>query len=360
MPDALRALAMVSVLMLNAMGYAGSPWGPPLGLQSPETGAWDAATQGLVAAVLQGKGITMLAFVFGMSLWLSARDRERGQALSRGLVRNRRLLRIGVVHGLFIYFGDILTMYALVGRRMLRRLHLPWRDMRRHLRRALVWAVVAKLGFLVIFVSPPYLPWEPEDPTLATVQGVWGFLKLNASAYAFGQVAALVFAAPVLYLCMACGVAAARLRLLTHRRWRPMIRRLLRRYGPPLLALSVVYGWGCARAEQSGLLRAGIEGLGDLIAIPVAACYVGALALASAGGRARWCQWLSPLGQRTLTLYVAHSCVCLLLLSGAGFAVTLTPVQIALLCLGWWLLAAVAAACSGTRRWPLEAWMGRA
>ncbi len=359
LPDALRALAMLSVLVLNAIGYAAAPWGPVLGQRMPADSALAAAMQGLVAALLQGKGMAMLAFVFGMALWLSARGRARPEAQRRGLLRNRRLLRLGIVHGLFVYFGDILTLYALMSRLLLRRLHMPWRPLRRHLRRTLAWAVLAKLAFLALLLVPP-APWDAAaDASMATVEGAWEFLKLNALTYTTGQLIGALFAAPAVYLCMACGVAAARLRLLTHRRWRPVLRRCLWRWGPALLGLSILFGWGCAVTQASDLARAWIDAGGDLITIPVAACYLAALALASAGGRARWCHGLSPLGQRTLTLYVGHSVLCLALFSGAGLAIALTTVQMVLASLGLWLLAFVAAACSGRRRWPLEAWMGR-
>lgn len=358
LPDALRAIAMVSVLVVNAIGYAVAPWGPVLGVRTPSDSAWAALTHGLVGAVLQGKGIAMLAFVFGMSLWLAARRRERPEALRLGLVRQRRLLQLGIVHGVFVYFGDILTLYALVGRLLLRRLHMPWRALRRHLRRALAWAVLAKLAWLAVLVGFGADPDPASLPSLAAVQGAWPFLQLNAGSYAFGQVVALAMAGPVLYLCMAGGVAAARLRLLTHRRWRAPLRRCLWRGGPALLLLSLAYGWGCATLAPAHAWRPWSDALGDLVAIPVAACYLAALALASDGGRARWCRWFSPLGQRTLSLYIGHSLLCLLLFSGAGWAVAATSVQTVLASGALWLLA-WAAARHSRRRWPLEAWMGR-
>lgn len=359
LPDALRAVAMVAVLVVNTVGYAIAPVGPHLGLRLPPDSTWAATTQGIVAGLLQGKGYTMLAFVFGMGLWLAARQRSRAEALQRGVARQRRLLWLGVLHGAFVYLGDILTMYALVGWQLLRRVHMPWKRFRRHLRLALVWAVVGKLLLVVVIFRMADLPLVVEGASLSTVQRAGQFLWLNASSYLVAQVSALVFSAPVLSFCMACGVAAARLRLLTHRRWRGVLKRWLLLGSLPLLALSFTYGWGYAMTPATQTVNPWLESLGEMITLPMAALYVIVLALASRGGRARWFQWLGPLGQRTLSLYVGHSLICLALFSGVGVALALTTVQSVVFCLGLWLLACAAAALSGQRRWPLEAWMAR-
>ncbi|WP_066268047.1 DUF418 domain-containing protein [Hydrogenophaga palleronii] len=358
LPDSLRALALLSVLVVNALGYAAAPWGPTLGQRSPADGDAAALVQGLVAALLYGKGYPILAFVFGMALWLAAHGRARPEALRRGTLR-QRLLGLGVLHGALLYFGDILTLYALVGQRLLRRLHAPWRSLRRQLWFALGWAVLAKLALVAVALHLADRPPSVDAASLSSVQTGWQFLKLNGGAYILSQFIAIVLAAPLLYLCMLAGVAAARLRLLSHRRWRPMLQRGLLRAGVPLLLVSLAYGWGCAMSDPSGVLYARLEAVGYLVDTPLAAAYIAALALLSSGGRAAWCRWVEPLGQRTLTLYVGHSLPCLLLFSGLGWALKATTVQMLLFSLGLWLLALAAAALSGKKRWPLEAWMAR-
>jgi uncharacterized protein len=358
LPDALRALALVAVLVVNAIGYAIAPWGSQLGARLPADSAWAAATQGLVAALLQGKGYSMLAFVFGMSLWLAARRRPRAEAHRRGVQRQHRLLGLGVLHGVFVYFGDILILYAVVGRLLLGRLHQPWGRLRRHLRFALALAVLAKLAMVAAILAYSGQTVSEPGMSLGSVRGLAEFVALNASTYAVGQVSGLIVGAAVMYLCMACGVAAARLRLLTHRRWRPLLRRTLWRAGPPLALVVAAYGVACAGVDSTEA-HPWLKVLGDLTATPMAAVYVVALALLSSGGQARWCHRLGALGQRTLTLYVAHSVVCLVLFSGAGLALSLTTVQTVAFSLSLWLLAWAAAARSGGGRWPLEAWLGR-
>lgn len=359
LPDALRALALVAVLVVNTVGYAIAPLGPHLGLRLPADSGWAAATQGLVAGLLQGKGYTLLAFVFGMGLWLASRHRSRPDALQRGVARQRRLLVLGVLHGAFIYLGDILTMYAVVGWQLLGRLHMPWKRLRRHLRGAFVVAVMAKLLLAVVIFRMADLPLVVEGVSLSSARNGGQFLWVNASTYAIQQVSALIFSAPVLYFCMLCGVAAARLRLLTHRRWRGVLKRVLWVGGLPVVMSSAAYGWGYAMTPATVPVSPWLEVLSEVISMPMAACYVLALAVVSGGGRARWCQWLSPLGQRTLSLYVGHSLICMVLFSGVGLGIELTTVQNVVFCLGLWLLAWAAASFSGQTRWPLEAWMAR-
>ncbi|WP_439518523.1 DUF418 domain-containing protein [Hydrogenophaga sp.] len=359
LPDALRALALVAVLVVNTVGYAIAPLGPHLGLRLPPESTWAAATQGLVAGLLQGKGYTMLAFVFGMGLWLAARRHSRPDALQRGAARQGRLLLLGVLHGAFVYLGDILTMYAVVGWQVLGRLHMPWRRFRRHLRGAFLAAVLAKLLLAGVIFRLSDLPLVVEGASLSSVRNAWEFLGVNASTYALQQVSALIFSAPVLYFCMLCGVAAARLRLLTHRRWRGWLNRVWLLACVPVLALGGLHGWGYGMTPASQPVSRWLEVLGEWVSMPMAALYVVALALASRGGRARWCRWLGPLGQRTLSLYVGHSLICMALFSGVGLGLMWTTVQSVVFCLGLWVAAWAAAALSGPTRWPLEAWMAR-
>ena len=83
------------------------------------------------------------------------------------------------------------------------------------------------------------------------------------------------------------------------------------------------------------------------------------LALAARGGQATWCRWLAPLGQRTLTLYVGHGLLCVALFTGVGMGLQPDTAGMATFAVVLWCLALVAARASGSRRWPLEAWIAR-
>ena len=163
----------------------------------------------------------------------------------------------------------------------------------------------------------------------------------------------------MLRLCMLCGVAAARLRLLTHPRWRRALMRWTVRLAAPLLLLNGAYGLATVSVPVTSERAYWVESLGNLVGPPLAALYVMALTLAAQGGRATWCQWLAPLGRRTLTLYIGHSLLCVLLFAGVGLGLQPGTRDMAIFSLTLWCLALWAARASGTQRWPLEAWMAR-
>ncbi len=365
LPDALRALAMISVLTVNSAGYLVAPWGALLGERSPPDSQIAVMVQGLIAALLQGKGYPMLAFLFGMGLVLATRARPAPVAHERAVARQKKLLKLGLLHGLLVYFGDILTMYALVGWRLLAQVHEPWRLLRRRLRRALAWALAAtvlSVVLIALFAAPAGPAGSAPvdaDPSLAQARHLIDFWMVNASAYAVMQISALLLFWPVLRLCMLCGVAAARLRLLHHRRWRRGLWLCAQRWAGPVVLLNLGYGLTYVSVVAGSQRAIWVEFLGNLFGPALAAIYVVALALGAQGGRAAWCRWLAPLGQRSLTLYIGHSLLGLGLFSGAGLGLQLGSLGLALFALLLWGLALLAARASAGRRWPFEAWMAR-
>jgi uncharacterized protein len=359
-PDALRALALLGVLVVNAAGYLSSPSGPLLGDGAAQAGGSAALLQGLCAFFVQGKAYPILAFLFGLSLGMAMAGRPREQALERARARQRVLLLFGVLHGLFIYFGDILTMYALVGYLVLRHAKAPWTRFRRQLRRALAWALVfaALVGVVAVWARSTLAVGDAGadlEPSFATVANWPEFWLLNAEGYLLTQVGTLIMGFALLRLLMLAGVAAARLRWLTHRRWEQQRLRLLRRWAWPALVLNAVYGLGYVifGGDRAALVLVEVLGfsVGPLLSM------VMVTALAQHARHARGLQALAPLGQRTLTLYVGHGLFCVLLFSGVGLGLQPGPFGLLACAILLWAAAGLAAHASGLRRWPLEAWM---
>jgi uncharacterized protein len=357
LPDVLRALALLSVIVVNAAGYAVAPLGPILGLAQPhdEPVAW--AVQGLQAWLLQGKAYPALAFLFGWGLAMSLRASEGDASLVRARRRQKRLLLLGVMHGTLLYFGDILTMYALCGLWVLNAARLRWTALRRRLRNTAALALGTTLAFTVLgsmWQVPPF-----DEPGFAQTTSFLDFFLMNAPAYLTAGVLGSVMGAPVIVLCMLGGVAAARLRLLTSARWSAWRRRQVKRWLLPLLLWNAAYAVAQVNsANASEATRLWVDSATPLFGLPLAAVAVLGLAQAWADGRLSWAAPLGALGRRTLTVYIGHSLWCVLVYSGAGLDWQPGTLGLFVVSVSFWALAAWAAAHSQSR-WPLEVWMGR-
>lgn len=359
-PDALRALALLGVLVINAAGYLSGPLGPVLG--EPTAGIGDAtlALQGFYAFGVQGKAYPILAFLFGMSLVMAQRGQPVSPALNRARRRQKWLLLLGVLHGVFIYFGDILTMYALIGWWLLNHVRMPWNQLRRQLRRALIWALVFAVGTAALtglmLMGAAETGADPK-PTFAHVASWPEFWSLNVTGYLILQLATLLVGFPLLRLLMLAGIAAARLRWLTHPRWQGQRQRLLRSWAWPALLINAAYGlsymYFAGHRDAQGMAEVLGVFVGPLLSM------VMVTALTQHARSAPWLLALAPLGQRTLTLYIGHSMLCALLFSGVGLGWQPGLGGILVFSLLLWSTAFLLAKVSGHHRWPLEAWLAK-
>jgi len=120
--DALRGLALFGILAVNLEAfadpfYSASRSGEPL----------DDLGRAITTFFFSGKFYTIFATLFGLGLaWQAARLRARG--IDPKPVLRRRLgwlLGAGAFHGIFLFSGDILGTYALLGLFALRYLERP-------------------------------------------------------------------------------------------------------------------------------------------------------------------------------------------------------------------------------------------
>lgn len=341
--DALRALALLPVVVVNFAGYATLPWSGPLAQPGPDEGLGAWAVSVLVLALLQGKGICLLMFLFGYSLHL-------GGAAAQRL---RRLAGLGVLHGALLYTGDIVSQYGLVGLWARR-----WRALRLRglLRRTGVWlSLGAVLGLLLGLPgsgSEATLDWANEPPLVAQPT-LTDWLRANAWAFALWLPGALLGMGPWMLGLMGLGLLAARLRCLSHPRWLPRWRALARWAGPMLV---LQLAWATALAEQLlGTTSPLWSWLHLLLGAAALVTWVPWLLLR------RWPLWLQQAGRQTLSLYLACSVVTVLV--WCPWALGWQPGVVAAVLSGavlWGALVALSA--WATRRgWrlPAEAWLAR-
>lgn len=114
--DILRGMALFGILAANIRGFAG-----PAAAYFAPAKYWlafqDRLAQAFIDTFIQGKFINIFAFLFGLGFAVQF-DRAITRAGSFALTYARRLgilLLFGLIHGLLIWWGDILLAYALIG-----------------------------------------------------------------------------------------------------------------------------------------------------------------------------------------------------------------------------------------------------
>lgn len=354
--DALRALALLPVVAVNWVGYAALPDAGPLAAARPANSWWAQGWLIAVATLLAAKGVTLLMFLFGYSQGLSRRARGE-QALPVRRRRMQRLLLLGLLHGVLIYAGDILTGYALCGLLMLSWAQLPLRQLRR---RAVV--LLAVNAALLVLVTPLVLyvaqrEAETMPPSLAAPAAWWSWMALNAGGFFTNLMSMLLLGFLLPLGLMTAGLLAARLRLFSHRRWQPTLQRWTRRWLWPGLALNGLWAlalWHGLHAAAPGWSDV-IYAFGVFVAMPLLVGVGAWLVLAvqrGAPGMAR----LAAAGRHTLSLYIGSSLLSLALFSGVGLALPWGTVAVTLLAVLYWGLWM---AWAPRGRLPLEAWLSR-
>ncbi len=354
--DALRALALMPVVIVNWVGY---PALPDMGPLSPPAPADSPLAQGLsflLHALVAGKGISLLAFLFGYSQALSHRARAV-DALPHRRQRLQRMAVLGLLHGCLLYMGDILTTYAVCGWVMLGWVSRRLSEVRVRLR------VIVVLNVLILLLAVVLAQMPVTTPTslpLTTPMSWASWVIQNAAHYLIMLVGFVILGLPLPLLLMTLGLMAGRLRLFSHPRWRPALATWARRWGWPAVVLNVVcvtFLWpGLSVGDVRDSSRYAIGYLYPTLLLLSAA--VPALVL-MLHRRPQWLRLLVPMGRHTLTIYIGSSVVSLLLFSGAGLAWQPGTAVTLLLALIYWGGGLLLSHQMGSRSLPLEAWLAR-
>ncbi|MEX2219113.1 MAG: hypothetical protein WD749_10180, partial [Phycisphaerales bacterium] len=115
--DTTRGFALLGILVVN-MQYFGEPFGtaidhvPPRGGTTLDVGAFY-----IEKVLCEGKFYPLFSLLFGVGLavqWSRAAARGRG-FLAPGFRRLGALAVMGMAHGLLLWYGDILFVYATAG-----------------------------------------------------------------------------------------------------------------------------------------------------------------------------------------------------------------------------------------------------
>ena len=155
MPDYLRLFALFGIVVVNVQYFAFPSDGGALA--ASQQGAIDQFVIWLVNGLATLKTYGLFSFMFGVGLAFQMRSAERRGLPFGRLYRNRMfgLALLGLLHGVFFFFGDILLIYALTGSILY--LFRGW-EVPRLVRVGAVLLVVQIVLAAVIFAAFPEMP----------------------------------------------------------------------------------------------------------------------------------------------------------------------------------------------------------
>src|SRR5262249_54385339 len=149
--DLPRGIAVMMILPVNIALFSGAIDMMGGGQRGPAT--WlDYGVKGLSQFFFEAKFITMLSVLFGagLSLQISRSRLSEGAFTAYYLRRMAILLAIGFAHALFLWFGDILTSYAIVAVGALFVSRMPTRAILAVIASCLIWFVGCSLAMLML------------------------------------------------------------------------------------------------------------------------------------------------------------------------------------------------------------------
>ena len=356
--DALRGFALLGILLYNVEVFGGYVF---RGLLPPIERIGETLDPGLdflAHLLIQGKFYSLFSFLFGLGFALQMQRAQTAGADGAALMRRRLgwLLVFGLAHALLVWFGDILTVYALLGFSLL----AFWRLSQRVLLIVALCLLASPVAFYLVFIAVGMGNPLAIDPSIPPEQSLIGRV---VRAIADGSYAEVVQTQAVLYpggwIRRAVQLALPRiLGMFLLGVWAA-------RTGLPRIGeaqASMLRAWlGCAVAiglplnlaftllgGNDALYPADLEGLLTvaLAAVGVPLLCLGYVAMfALHWRRARPGHLLVVAGRTALSQYLGQSVVCVALFYGFGFGLFgrfSYAVQLLIAC-GVYLLLALAA-----------------
>jgi uncharacterized protein len=318
--DALRGFALFGVILVNVPFFAFPIYeGPEL------TTATDQFAFGALLTLAAGKFFLIFSFLFGFGFAISiAADNSRGRASGPRFARRLfALLLFGLVHAVFLFVGDILMLYAMLG-------VLLWlsRDLSP---RALL--ILSGLAYLVAIGAQAAALTSTDfdgDGVLsraatAYLGGFWDAVAFRLSEDLWiSQPFILIFNGPAALSMFLAGLALAKSGSFPGtpgNRARPCVGWSLLAAG--LIASSATLAWvgpDYAAPETGATVSEFAAAMVRSTAAPMLSAGYGLLLIAAADRSpdSVWVRTLSVAGQMTLTGYLLHSLLLAFVFGGWG------------------------------------------
>lgn len=148
--DALRGFALAGVLMVNLASFTLYEFLPDPARAALPSARFDALALQAMELLVNIKFITLFSLLFGLGFSLQMERAQARGGLARFVRRLLILLMIGALHSWFVWWGDILLTYAVVGLLLV------------CFRRAPDWLLLAGGLALALAVPPLASPWMRE------------------------------------------------------------------------------------------------------------------------------------------------------------------------------------------------------
>lgn len=345
--DTLRGVALLGILIVNLFAFSAPYYLSGVWQLSVWQGWWNKALELAVWVLAEGAFYSIFSMLFGLGFAIQLqRAQARGNPFSLRFSRRLLvLLVIGLVHLFGIWFGDILTVYAVTGFVLLA-------FVGRNSRTILLWIIALALFSVWLLSAAPH-----QNVTLAASQAnVQHYLELYQSNWTTIQALrikqgwqglfGIFFLLPTILWLFLLGMLAQQQGLL--RNPRPLLlKRILIFTLPIALLCKGLYGYLLLSqpAQPWRLLLSTAVG-GPLLGISYAIMLILWLQ------NAQWQQRLSPIakvGRMALSNYLAQSILCTLIFYGYGLGFYGTmppsislPLMLAIYAMqvgvsGWWL-----------------------
>ena len=319
--DLIRGIAILSIPIMNIYGIALPPVAYWVPTWMEGSGNLDMAIYIFQVLFVESRFMSIFTMLFGVGLALQS-DRARARDTDpRPRLRRRMawLLVFGLVHGFLLWFGDILTLYAISGFLVLRATR--WTAKRLTVvgvglvalaqipMALLVWGAIATGEN---FMNVPPLPFDAA--ALAAAQVEWTKLPARLAANATEFLSALA-AGPLVLVWHTAGVMLIGMAL--YRRgfftatgsWRRGL-------------VNLTAGFAIGAAVLAGRFAVGLEtsaaqGLFGAVALAGILMGIGymSLLIPVAGGGGLLVQALRNTGKTAFTLYIGQTVVSLLVFS---------------------------------------------
>jgi uncharacterized protein len=196
--DVLRGIAVLGLMFMNAYFFGVFEYGYVPSTQPPLS---DKIIHTADLIFVDGRFRTLFCLLFGAGLVI---QRQHPQLRDKQFNRLKILAFIGLAHGLLLWAGDILLIYACAGWLTLKFIDQPYNQ---QLKQGIGFlALGAVISFLLAFIEPDMSPLTRESDTFVEAYQDWHSSFFSGFMSNILMFVVMLIALPLITLWMAAGI----------------------------------------------------------------------------------------------------------------------------------------------------------